>query len=1382
MSFVHLHVHSEYSLLDGFSNIEKLIERAKELEMPAIGLTDHGTMFGVIDFYNQAVKAGIKPIIGVESYLAARGMSDRDSQFDKKSSHLLLLAENQIGYQNLLQIASAAQLDGFYYYPRIDHEFLAAHSQGLICTSGCMSAEVPRLIQEGRVEEARKQLDWYYEVFGQDRFFLELQSHDIQELDEINKNLLALGRRYDARFVATNDVHYINKEDSRLQDILLAVQTGCLLSDPNRMRMTDNTYYLRTPQEMASIFSEVPGAIDNTILIAERCNVDLGFKGYKLPQFDVPDGCTAESYLRDLCEKGLRKRYQERSNDPMIQQRLDYELGIIHEMGFDTYFLIVWDLCRYARERGIWYNARGSAAGSIVAYSLDITIVDPVEHSLIFERFLNPGRVSMPDIDLDFRDDRRAEMLEYTAQKYGDDKVAQIITFGTLGARAAIRDVGRVMDIPLSEVDKVAKLIPNIPGKPVKIKEALEEVNDFKQLYENTPYLRDLIDTANLMEGVVRNAGTHAAGVIITDKPIIEYLPLHRPTGSSAAESPIKTVTQFEMKVVDALGLLKVDFLGLATLTIMARACDLIEERYGVHLTLENIPTDDHDTYELLGRGETAGVFQVEGSGMRRWLMQMKPKELANVIAMVALFRPGPMDFIPGYIRRMHDEEEIEYRHPLLEDIFEETYGYPVYQEQLMFAVMKLAGYDPSEADDLRKAIAKKIKDKLHKHRQKFIDGAVKNGIEEQTAAAIFDDWEEFARYGFNKAHAADYGVIAVQTAYLKAHYPVEYMTALLSVSKNDTAKVAYYVADCRRMNISIEPPDICASGWDFTIEDHDNSKAVIRFGLGAVKNVGQGPVEAILEARQSDIFTSLDDFARRVDLRQVGKRALESLTKVGALDRFGSRPALLESLDRIIAVSASHYRAAETGQMSLFGEHTGVVEEINLPLETSEISPREILDWERELIGLYISDHPLNPYMEQLQDVVTHYSGQLADVHHGERVRVAGMITRMRRHQTRTGKSMAFATIEDIQGAVELVIFPSIWQKFAEFVEIDRILLIDGHIDAQGSEPKILVDTITTEFDRKISLDVSPISIPTIVASQDSQSFNNNSIPSDPYEDIDTPEVSKDRLREPPAVYPSISHDLESDIPEPEYPDIYDWENMPPPPEPYSDWFDDNASTSSENLPPQTKNNQSVPEEDDPLPSHRAEPGSAHSSTTEQKPGHLSPKESSLETAPVLADSHEKTPSQHSVVEDEPRSSSSGVSQNLPSASPQLESIPSTPVVMPPTRKTGEVNLSGTSALPPFLVSPKPGVDEDEEVRMLTVILRSTGDKPRDVLRLRRIHGMITSYPGKDRFAIHVFERERGYLCEFPNFTAGINPELLDRLITLLGAENVRVETITFQ
>ncbi|HLA07938.1 MAG TPA: DNA polymerase III subunit alpha, partial [Anaerolineales bacterium] len=789
MSFAHLHVHTEYSLLDGFSNIKKLVKRVKELEMPAVAITDHGTMFGVIDFYKAATESGIKPIIGVEAYMAARTMSDRDSKLDRTSSHLLLLAENETGYKNLLKISSAARLDGFYYYPRIDHDFLAAHAEGLICTSGCMSAEIPRLLLEDKPEEAVKRMNWYYDVFGRDNFFIELQQHNIKEITDLNKKLLEMGVRHSAKYIATNDVHYINQDDARLQDILLAIQTQTLLTDPDRMRMTDDSYYLRTPAEMNQLFAEVPESLNNTLLIAERCNVDLSFKGYHLPDFPVPEGYTVESYLRYLCDAGARKRYGERATSPQaraelsrsVRERIDYELGVVGKMGFEAYFLIVWDLCRHARENGIWYNARGSAAGSIVAFVLEITLVDPLQHDLLFERFLNPGRISMPDIDLDFRDDRRAEMLEYCTRKYGSDKVAQIITFGTMGTKAALRDVARVMDIPLPEVDRVAKLVPFVSGRNTTMQDALA-IPEFKKIYDEQTHLRELIDTAAKMEGTVRNAGTHAAGVVISDKPIMEYLPLHRPT-SNSEETPIKTVTQFEMGILDSLGMLKVDFLGLITLTVMAKACDLIEKRHGVKLDLNNIPLDDPKSFELMGSGQTAGLFQVEGGGMTRYIVQMKPKTLDNIIAMVALYRPGPMAFIPDYIARMHGEADVEYRHPALEPIFQDTFGIPVYQEQLMRAAVELAGYTPSESDELRKAISKKIKKDIDKHRDKFVSGAVKHGMEKVVAESIYSDWEEFARYGFNKSHAADYGVIAVQTAYLKANYPTEYMTALLSAS-----------------------------------------------------------------------------------------------------------------------------------------------------------------------------------------------------------------------------------------------------------------------------------------------------------------------------------------------------------------------------------------------------------------------------------------------------------------------------------------------------------------------------------------------------------------------------------------------------------------------
>ena len=1365
MSFVHLHVHSEYSLLDGFSNIKKLVKRAAELEMPAVALTDHGTMFGVIDFYNAAQDAGVKPIIGVESYMAAHSMQDRDPQADKRSTHLLLLAENQTGYQNLLKLASAAQIDGFYYYPRIDHELLAKHSEGLICTSGCMSAEVPRLIQQGNLDGARKTLDWYYDVFGKDNFFLELQEHNIPELEQINKTLVEMGPRYEARYVATNDVHYIKPEDARLQDILLAVQTGCLISDPNRMRMTSSSYYLRTPQEMAQLFANVPGALNNTLLIAERCQVDLGFKGYHLPEFDVPEGYTPESYLRSLCEAGLTRRCGRNATDPVYRERLEYELGIINQMGFDTYFLIVWDLCHYATQEGIWYNARGSAAGSIVAYTLDITMVDPIEHGLIFERFLNPGRISMPDIDLDFRDDRRADMMIYTAQKYGDDKVAQIITFGTMGARAAIRDVGRVMDIPLSEVDKVAKLVPNIPGKPVTIEQALEEVPDFKQVYDDQEYLRDLIDTAKEMEGVVRNAGTHAAGVIITDKPVIEYVPLHRPTGNASVDSPIKTVTQFEMSVVDALGLLKVDFLGLSTLTIMAKACDLIRERHGVILTLNNIPTDDPETFELLGRGETAGVFQVEGSGMTRWLVQMKPKTLDNVIAMVALFRPGPMEFIPSYIQRMHGEEEITYRHPLLEPILEETYGITVYQEQIMYSAMNLAGYTASEADNLRKGVAKKKADVLLQHRQKFTEGASERGVPEDVANLIFDDWEAFARYGFPKGHAADYGVIAVQTGYLKTHYPVEYMTALLSVSKNDSDKVAFYAADCRRLGIQVEPPDVNCSGWDFTIEDHDDGTSSIRFGMGAVKNVGNGPVDAILLDRAEEgPFKDVNDFARRVDLRHVGKRALESLIKVGALDTFGSRPALLASLDRMLSVSGSHFKAAEAGQMSLFGEHTGIVDEITLPNVGTDVGRREILNWERELIGLYISDHPLSSVMDDLTKAVSHFSGQLSEALHQERVRVAGLVSRVRPHTTRNGKSMGFVTLEDIQGNIELVVFPRTWEQYREVLDFDNIVLVDGKIDQEGAEPKILVDAVTTEFTM-----FEPLMAPSDVHSNAPVSYQANRGNGTSHQ------AKNSSTSKPQAAKPNQVRDLPASMSQDEPVDYDmggDWESetIPPPPDLFPpDWEGFDEMPSSGGALKDKKDSKIGQDEDvEPNPGYSVDPEAEDDlkAATEMKPGLTAERDKG---ADHLSDPIE--------VETE-------VVHNTPVMTSPSSASTAQVKVNTSRNSSGPAVLTSSEAVESSLTRPyiPPPSGESDGVRMVTVILRPSGDKLRDNLRMRQAYGALISYPGSDRFAFMVYERGRSYQVEFPNFTTGIHPELVVRLQRLVGTDNVKVDQLTFQ
>ncbi|WKZ36691.1 MAG: DNA polymerase III subunit alpha [Anaerolineales bacterium] len=1178
MSFAHLHVHTEYSLLDGFSNIRKLVQRVKEMNMPAVAITDHGTMFGVIDFYKTAHEAGVKPIIGLEAYMAARGMKDKDSKLDRQSYHLLLLAENETGYRNLLKIASAAQMDGFYYYPRIDREFLAAHADGLICTSGCMSAEIPRALLSENPQEALKKWNWYYDVFGPDRFFVELQQHNIKEITELNKKLLELGARYSAKYIATNDVHYVNQDDSRLQEILLAMQTQTVLSDTNRMRMSDDSYYLRSPEEMNRIFAEVPGALSNTLLIAERCNVNIKFKEYHLPEFPVPDGYTAETHLRSLCRAGAGKKYGDDADKPEVRERLDYELRVVHEMGFDAYFLIVWDLCRFARENGIWYNARGSAAGSIIAYTLEITIVDPLEHDLIFERFLNPGRISMPDIDLDFRDDRRSEMLEYCANKYGADKVAQIITFGTMGTKAAIRDVARVMEVPLPEVDRVAKLVPFSPGKGSSMGDAMA-IREFKQIYDTDPRMREVIDIAAKMEGTVRNAGTHAAGVVISDKPIEEYLPLHRPT-SNSEDTPIKSVTQFEMGILDSLGMLKVDFLGLITLTVMARACDMIEKRHGIRYDLSNIPIDDPKSFELMGAGQTAGVFQVEGGGMTRWLVEMKPKNLDNIIAMVALYRPGPMQFIPSYIARMHGKAQVEYRHPAMQPIFQDTYGIPVYQEQLMRAAVELAGYTPSESDDLRKAISKKNKDDIEKHRAKFVRGAVEKGMERSTADAIYTDWEEFARYGFNKSHAADYGVIAVQTAFLKAHYPAEYMAALMSASAGQTEKVALYVADARTMGVPVLPPDINTPGWDFEIEDIDG-KPSIRFGFGAVKNVSEGAVDVIVAARRDGKFADLNDFARRVDLRGVGKRSLECLIKVGALDQFGNRASLLASLDRIIAISSNHFRAADAGQMSLFGSSTGIVEEISLP-EVKDVEKRDMLNWERELIGLYISDHPLNEFQIQLAQIVSYFSGQLPEADHEERVRVAGLVTLVRPYTTKTGKAMGFVTMEDIQGNIELVLFPKTWENYRTQLTVGQIIIVEGKVDQSNTPPKILVDTIKTEIKVVVAADdpyAKQDSTPKPVLARTEEAAPLRPAASQPRPAV----VSSSKAAPPPAPIPP------KPVPQPQVAEkasAYDVDgDMPPPPDNFPEGWDsewqpsfDDAAIASKPEPKFRKNEEVTP------------------------------------------------------------------------------------------------------------------------------------------------------------------------------------------------------------
>lgn len=1052
--FCHLHVHSEYSLLDGLPHPRDLAARAAELNQPALALTDHGCMFATIEFYEACKATNIKPIIGVESYLARRSMRDRDPKEDRGAHHLLLLAENNEGYHNLIRLVSAAQLQGYYYNPRVDHEILARHSAGIICTTGCPSGEIPRLLHDGRLEEARKVVGWYRDVF-QDRFYIELQEHGIAEFEGLNKHLIALAREFDLPLVATNDAHYLRPEDANPQDILLCIQTNTVVSDPKRMRMDGADYYLKSSDEMSSVWRELPEALANTVAVAERCNIDLDFKGYHLPVFPVPNGFTPDSYLRHLCEQGFKKRYPKGS--PAARERLEYELGVIHSMGFDTYFLIVWDLTRFAREKDIWYNIRGSAGGSVAAYCSGITNLDPIEQHLIFERFLHPGRISMPDIDLDFPDDRRQELIEYTVQKYGKDNVAQIVTFGTLGAKAAIRDVGRALDYPLNEVDRVAKLIPGGPN--IKLEDSLEKVSELKQVYDSSDYLRRLIDTARLLEGVARHAGTHAAGVVIADKPLVDYVPLHRPTkGDETGGFPI---VQFEMKHLEHVGLLKMDYLGLATLTIMRRACDLIQQRHGIRLDLSNIPTEDTQAFALLSRGDVTGIFQVEGAGMRKVLMQMKPTKFEHIVATISLYRPGPMDKIPTYISRLHGDEMVTYDHPSLQSILSETLGIMVYQEQIIEIAVKLAGYAAMEGDLLRSAVGKKDKEKLLKERERFSERAEQHGvIARDVADKLFDDVEFFARYGFNKAHAADYAVLTCQTAYLKAHFPIEYMTALLTTETGNIDKIGQLANEARHMGIEILPPDVNFGSTTFTI---DQSNKAIRFSLSAIKNVGVGAVEVIVAARgKGGPFKSLDDFCRRVDLRLLNRRVLESLIKVGALDCFGRRSQLLAVIDRMMAASQSAHQASDRGQLSLFGGAAPMMggDTFGTLPDEVELPNRQKLADEKELAGTYFSDNPIRRLARRADKDVSHLSNQLDESFAGHTITLAGVVNSARVITTKKGEPMAFIQLEDSAGTVEITVFPRVFARTRELWHAEAIVLVKGKVDKRDSKIQVVCDT----------------------------------------------------------------------------------------------------------------------------------------------------------------------------------------------------------------------------------------------------------------------------------------------------------------------------------
>ena len=1047
--FVHLHTHSEFSLLDGLGRITDLVDSAVGHGFDSLAVTDHGALYGSVAFYQAATKAGIKPIIGVETYVARRSMLDKEGKADAQPFHLVLLATDMTGYRNLCRLVTDAHIDGYYYKPRIDREHLAKHSEGLVGLSACLGGEIPKALEVEDWELARSLAGEYQDILGKGRFFLELQDHKIPEQRKLNEQLLRLAPETGLPLIVTNDLHYVHPEQHDAHDVLLCVGTGSNLDTPNRMRFEGPDFYLKTAAQMAALFPDQREAILNTRRVAEMVDLKLPLGDLRIPHFPVPDGETVETWLRKECEAGLVRRYG--AITPELQKRLDYELGVIISMGYAGYFLIVADFVRFAREQGIATTCRGSAPGSIVTYTLGITPVDPLHYGLPFERFLNPDRVTMPDIDVDFEDERRDEVINYVSRKYGTDHVAQIITFGTMLARAAIRDVGRVMGLGYGDVDRIAKAVPNQLG--IKLSEALTMSPQLKEMHDSDPQVSQLIGFAQQLEGVARNASTHAAGVVISREPLTELMPLQKATNSDAL------MTQYEMHGIEALGLLKFDFLGLSNLTILRKAVDLIREHRGVEVDLDNIPLDDASTFELLASGETTGVFQLESAGMRRYIRELRPTSVYDLAAMVALYRPGPMDNIPAYIRRKHGQEEVSYLHPLLEPYLDKTYGIFVYQEDIMAAAIALGGFTGPEADTLGYAIRKKKSSVLRAQKEKFVSQAGERGVDPKVIDAVFKAFEPFERYGFNKAHATCYGLIAYQTAYLKANYTVDYMTSVLSAFRDNAEKVAAAIAECRRLGIDVRTPDVHRSHLGFTVEDD-----AIRFGLLAVKNVGEGAIESIIAAREADgEFRSLTDFCTRVDLRLANRKVLESLTRVGALNGFGHPAQVLLGLDDAIAAGQTAQRDRITGQTSLFdmgGDDATVLER---PLPTTAETPvRERLRWEKELMGLYLSDHPMGEVAEQVGSYVTAYSSDLKDeALDGQRVVLGGIVTGMRTVITKTRSTMAVVTLEDLQGTLEVVVFPRTYETTVGMWREGAILLVAGRVDHRGEEASLLADSV---------------------------------------------------------------------------------------------------------------------------------------------------------------------------------------------------------------------------------------------------------------------------------------------------------------------------------
>lgn len=1058
--FVHLHVHTEYSLLDGAARIDNLIKKTRDLGMNSIAITDHGVMYGVIEFYKKAKELGIKPIIGCEIYMSTRTMYDKSPNIDDNQYHLVLLAKDRQGYKNLMKIVSLGFLEGFYYKPRVDLKVLEQYGEGLIALSGCLAGEIPSLILDNKYEKARELAVKYRDIFGAENFFLEIQDHGIREQRLINQELIKLSRETGIPLVATNDVHYLEKQDSKAHDVLLCIQTGKTVDEENRLKFPTDEFYLKNPYEMSELFSYIPEAIENTLKIAERCNLEIDFSELHLPEYDVPDGYDENTYLRELCYEGLERRYEKIT--PQIKERLEYELGIIKNMGFSSYFLIVWDFIKYARENGIMVGpGRGSAAGSLVAYCLHITNIDPLKYNLLFERFLNPERISMPDIDIDFCYERRQEVIDYVTKKYGSDRVAQIITFGTMAARAAIRDVGRALNFPYAEVDYIAKQVPFELG--MTIEKALQANPELKKIYDENQRVKYLIDTSRAVEGLPRHASTHAAGVVISKLPLTEYVPLQKISDGNVT-------TQFSMNLLEELGLLKMDFLGLRTLTVIRDALNTIKHTKGEEIEITKIPLDDPKVFEMLGRGETSGIFQLESSGMQSLIKELKPTVFEDIIAVVGLYRPGPIGSgaTSDFILSKHGKKTIKYLHPKLEPILKETYGIILYQEQAMRIAQELAGFTLAQADILRKAMGKKKHDVMESQRQVFINGCRNNGIDEKIAAEIFDMIAYFAGYGFNKAHTAAYALIAYQTAYLKAHYPVEYMASLLTSVMDNTDKVSFYIEDCKRMGIKVLPPDINESLINFTVVGDK-----IRFGLAAVKNVGKNAIKAIIEARErKGKFVSLTDFCQRVDSGEITKKTVESLIKCGAFDSLGFyRSQLLAVHEKIMENVQSSKRNNLDGQISLFSlmkeEDKQGFQKDDLP-DIKEFDKNELLSMEKETLGFYISGHPLSRYRDEIQKIATIDSRKIASsegegaVLDNSSVTVCGIIHQCRKKTTKTNNIMAFLTLEDLYGMIEVIIFPKVFEKYSNLLLEDNIVIIKGRVNyKEEEEGKIICEEV---------------------------------------------------------------------------------------------------------------------------------------------------------------------------------------------------------------------------------------------------------------------------------------------------------------------------------